>query len=236
MESNPKEYTFFEHLDEFKDCLTKSVLAVILSSCLIYSFIDHIMAFLIRPVGRLVFTAPAEAFVAQMYLTFFCGFLVSLPYVLYQVWQFVSSGLRPHERKYISLYGPLSLMCFLLGSIFAYFVMIPISLQFLLSFSSDHIVPMITVQKYISFLGSMVLSFGVVFELPLILMFLTRIGIATPAFLIQKRRHAVVLIMIVSAILTPPDVVTLLLMSIPLIVLYEIGILISSITYRSKEI
>jgi len=132
----------------------------------------------------------------------------------------------------VRIFGPCSLFLFFLGGIFAYFVIIPISIHFLLSFSTPSIVPMITIKSYVSFVVTMLLAFGVVFELPLVLMFLTKIGVATPAFLVQKRKYAVVIILIVSAFITPPDCVTQILMALPLIVLYEAGIIISKITYR----
>ena len=120
----------------------------------------------------------------------------------------------------------------MLGAVFAYFVTIPISIRFLLSFSTDLIVPMITVKSYISFVGTMLLAFGVIFELPLVLMFLTKIGIATPAFLMQKRKHAIIIILVVSAFITPPDFITQLIMAVPLVILYEVGIVASKLTYR----
>ena len=133
------------------------------------------------------------------------------------------------------IFGPLSLVCFLAGVAFGYGVMIPMSMQFLLSFASDTMVPMLSVNKYISYTGSMVFAFGIVFELPLVLLFLTKIGIATPAFLMQERKYALVIILIVSAILTPPDVLSQFLMAGPLVVLYEIGIVVSKFTYRTKS-
>ena len=141
--------------------------------------------------------------------------------------------LKDNERKYIFLLAPFSLLFFLAGGLFAYFIMIPVSLRFLLSFSSDFIVPMITIKNYISFVGMMILAFGAVFELPMVLVFLTKIGIVTPQFLAEKRRHAIVFILIVSALLTPPDAVTQIIMSVPLVVLYEIGIMACRLTRRS---
>ena len=226
------ELSFFGHLGELRDRLIKSLVAVGVGCCIAYQFIDPALAFLIKPVGHLVFTAPSEAFNARMTLTFVGGIFLSSPYVVYHIWEFVALALREEERKYIALYGPLSLIFFLSGVIFAYFVAIPYSIQFLLSFSSNLLVPMITVNNYISYVGTLLLGFGVVFELPLILMFLTKIGIATPAFLIHYRRHAIILILIVSAILTPPDVISQIIMAAPLLILYEIGIFISKLTFK----
>jgi len=197
---------------------------------------DMLLNIVMRPIGRVVFTSPEEAFVAQLNLALLTGFILSLPFTLCQIWQFISLGLTLEEKKYIRLFGPCSLICFLAGVLFAYFVMIPVSLKFLLNFSSDFFVPMITVDRYISFVGTWIFASGVVFELPLALGFLAKIGIATPEFLRQKRPYAIVGILIVSAIITPPDVVSQLLMSVPLILLYEIGIFVTRLTYQAPEV
>ncbi len=232
MSENPRHLSWGGHLDELRGRLLKIIITVVLMSIIVYRFIDKILVFIIKPVGQLVFTSPADAFLARITLVFFVGLFLSFPVTLYQIWKFVAVGLKQTEIKYVYFFGPCSFFLFVLGGLFAYFITIPISIRFLLSFSSDFIVPMITIKSYISFIGTMILAFGVVFELPLVLMFLTKIGIATPDFLAQKRRYAVVLILIVSAIITPPDIITQLIMAGPLIVLYEVGILVSRITYR----
>ena len=232
MNKNPRNISFFDHIEELQSRLIKSIVAVFVASCFFYIFVDEVFKVLVKPVGQLVFTAPGEAFVARIMLTLFGGFFLALPVLLYQVWQFVATGLKTYEVYYIKFFAPCSFFLFVLGGLFAYFVTIPISIRFLLSFSSEFIVPMITVKNYISFVGTMILAFGVVFELPLILMFLTKIGIATPAFLIQKRKYAIIIILFVSAFFTPPDFVTQLVMAVPLIILYEIGIIASKCTYR----
>ena len=234
MAKNTKGLSFFDHLNELRIRVIKSFLSFLICSLIFYNFINFFLFLLVKPVGHLIFTSPSEAFTARMNLTFLGGFFLSLPLILYQIWMFVALGLTPEEKKYIKIFGPLSLILFLLGSLFAYFVMIPFSLRFLLSFSSALFVPMITVDEYISFVGSFIFSFGIVFELPLILFFLAKIGIASPEFLRQKRKHAVVLILIVSAVLTPPDVLSQILMALPLIVLYEAGIVVTQLTYKTR--
>lgn len=234
MTNKSQEQPLWSHIDEFRDRTIKSLLAVILGSLIFYPFVDQFMYFIIKPAGRLVFTSPGDAFVARMLMTMFGGFVLSLPVILYQIWSFVALGLKAEEKRYVSLYGPLSLVFFLLGVMFAYFIAVPMSMYFLLGFSNEWLVPMITVNNYISFFTTMVIAFGIIFELPVVLIFLTVIGVATPEFLIQKRRHAIVLILIISAIVTPPDLITLLIMSFPLVILYEIGIIASKMTYHQK--
>ena len=226
--------TLYEHMDELRSRLLKVAIAVIICMLIAYCFIDPILAFVLRPVGEVVFTAPSDAFLAQIVLAFLTGCLVSLPIILFHIWRFVSLGLKPQEAHHIKVYGPASLLLFVVGALFAYFVIVPIAIDFLLGFGSATIKPMITIKNYVSFVGTLVLAFGVVFELPLILLFLAHIGVATPAFLEQKRRYAIVLILIVSALITPPDFVTQLMMGVPLIVLYEIGIVCIKLKNRKK--
>ena len=219
--------SFFSHLNELRDRTIKCLVAFTVATLVVWNYLDPVIRYIVRPVGRIVFTSPEEAFGARMTLALIGGFLFSLPVILYHLWKFISLGLTDKEKGYVKVFGPLSLFFFISGSAFGYFVMLPMSMNFLLSFSSAWMVPMITVDKYISFVGTIIIGSGATFELPLILAFLARIGIATPEFLKQKRRYAYVFILIVAAILTPPDVVSQVILSIPLVVLYEVGIIFS---------
>ena len=225
---------FFEHVDELRDRIVKCLVFIFCAAVFSYFFIDSILAYIIQPIGQIVFTSPGDAFITRFTLSIFCGVILSSPYFFVHVWQFISEGLKDREKRLARIYGPFSIIAFFVGAAFAYFIIIPISLQFLMSFSTDYIVPMITIESYISFISTMVLVFGIVFELPLVLLILTKLGIATPAFLIQKRRYAIVGILIVSAIVTPPDFVTQLMLAVPLVILYEVGVTLSKIVYRDE--
>lgn len=228
MSANPDGLSFWGHLDELRLRLFKSFIAVVIAACLFYPFVDRFLAFLIKPVGKVVFTSPADAFVVRLMLLICAGVVLALPVVVYQLWQFVAAGLKEDERKYIRFFAPASFVLFIAGSVFGYWVIIPVGMKFFLSFSTESIVPMITLPNYISFIVTLVLAFGLCFQLPLALMFLARVGIVTPAFLVQKRKHAVVLILIASAVLTPsPDAVSQILMAGPLLILYELGVIAS---------
>ena len=196
------------HLEELRSRLLKIIIFLILASCLTYGFVDRIYESLIKPVGSLVFIAPQEAFVTRIKVALFTGAFLSLPFITYQIWKFISVGLKTKERKYILIFAPLSFLFFVLGAVFGYLVIVPIGIKFLLGFASDKVVPMITVSKYISFVIMLTLAFGIVFELPLGSLFLTKLGIVTPTFLSRKRRYAIVFIFILAAVLTPPDVIT----------------------------
>lgn len=228
--------SFVVHLAELRGRLIKSFFAFAAGTAIVWNFLDPLVRYIVKPVGRVVFTSPPEAFGANMTLAMIGGFFVSLPVIVYQIWQFVAIGLTQEERSYVKIFGPLSLVFFLAGAAFGYFVMLPVSLRFLLGFSSAWMVPMITVDKYISFVGTILISSGVAFELPLVLAFLAQIGIATPEFLRQKRRYAIVIILIVAAIVTPPDVVSQLTLAAPLLILYELGILFSGLAHNRKNL
>lgn len=223
-----------EHLEELRCRLIKSIVCIIIFSGLIYNFVNIILASLTRSVGKLVFIAPQEAFVTSIKLAFFGGLFVSSPFVIYQIWKFISRGLMPAERKYSLFFGPFSFIFFIAGAAFSYFLVVPIGVRFLLGFATDYLTPMISVSKYVSFVGTLIFAFGMIFQLPLVLLFLTKIGIVTPNFLRQKRKHAVVLIAVLAAVLTPPDVVTQVLMIVPLVLLYETGVIFSKIAYKKK--
>jgi len=182
-----------------------------------------------------VFIAPTEAFIVNIKIALLGGVFLSSPFVLYQIWQFVSAGLNKNEKKYILICGPLSFILFILGALFAYLIIIPIGLNFLLGFSTESITPMITISKYLSFLGTLTFAFSLIFQLPLISLFLTKIKVVTPMFLSSKRKHAIVLMFILAAILTPPDVITQCLMAGPLLVLYEVGIILSKFAYGTNR-
>lgn len=225
--------TFTEHLEEFRVGIIKSLVFIIASSLIVYTFTDKIFAELVKPLGgTLVFIAPQEAFIANVKIALLGGFYFSSPYVLYQVWQFIAAGLRKKEKKFSSLYVFFSFIFFILGSWFGYFIIVPIGIRFLLSFGSSHVIPMISVGRYVSFVGLLTLVFGLTFQVPLIMLLLSKIGIVTPQSLSRNRKYAVLIIFIVAAILTPPDVITQCLMAIPLIILYEISIILSRISQR----
>lgn len=230
-----REYTFLEHLQELRARLIKSVFIVGLFSLLLFNFTDDIIFFLARPIGRLIFISPQEAFTARVKVAFFSGLLLSLPFIFYQAWKFISTGLKPKEYRYLLIFGPLSIVFFLAGVSFSYFLIIPVGINFLLSFGSDFLFPMVTINAYITFIFTLSLGLGLVFQLPLATVFLTKINLITPAWLVSRRKQAIVLIFIAAALFTPPDVVTQFFMAFPLVFLYELGVIFSRITYRQAQ-
>jgi sec-independent protein translocase protein TatC len=220
------------HLQELRTRLVKAFAFLLAGAAATYYFVDPVKGHLVRPVGELVFIAPQEAFLANIKIAFLGGALLASPFIIFQGWQFVKSALKGAEKGYALAFAPFSFLLFMLGASFGYFVIVPIGIKFLLSFASDTIRPMISISRYVSFLTVLTLAFGVIFELPLVSLFLTKLRIVTPQFLSSRRKYAVVLIFIFAAILTPPDVVTQCLMAVPLMILYEVGIIFSRLAHK----
>lgn len=188
-------------------------------------FVERILALLLRPVGRVVFLAPTEAFFVRLKVAALAGVFLSLPVVLYQIWRFVSVGLTTTERRYTLSLLPAALALFVAGGAFAFLVILPIGVRFLLSYQTENLVPMISVAAYTSFAMTFVLAFGLLFQLPVVILFLARLGIVTPATLAAGRKYALLAIVVASAVLTPGgDVVSQLLMAAPTYLLYEASI------------
>ncbi|MBI4846108.1 MAG: twin-arginine translocase subunit TatC [Candidatus Omnitrophica bacterium] len=220
-----KPRSVIEHLEELRSRIFFSLFLVIICSALVYSFIPQVMNFIIKPVGKLYFMSPAEAFWVQVKLAFFLGLYCALPFVFYQAWKFVEVGLKRNERCLIFPLALASFILFTLGAGFCYFLVVPVAVRFLLSYGLETLVPLISVSRYLSFIGSLIFSFGITFQLPLAIMVLARIGLINSKILRQMRRFAVLAGFIVGAALTPTvDMLNQTLLALPIIVLYELSI------------
>lgn len=217
--------TVIEHLEELRVRLLISLAAFGVATGAGLIFVERILALLLRPVGRVVFLAPTEAFFVRLKVAALAGVFLSLPVVLYQIWRFVSVGLTTTERRYTLSLLPAALALFVAGGAFAFLVILPIGVRFLLSYQTENLVPMISVAAYTSFAMTFVLAFGLLFQLPVVILFLARLGIVTPATLAAGRKYALLAIVVASAVLTPGgDVVSQLLMAAPTYLLYEASI------------
>lgn len=230
------ETSFIQHLEELRRRIIWCIVFIIIASIISYNFTDKIICHIAKPVGKLVFIQPIEAFLAYLKLSIFCGIFISSPVVLYHLFAFIVPGLKHTERHYIFLFLPLGVILFFCGAGFAYFVMIPFCVKFLISYSTPWLVPMISVGGYVSFFCMFILIFGAVFQLPALVLFLTKLGIVSPASLRKNRKYVILGIFIVAAIFTPPDVFSQIIMAIPLIVLYELSIFLSFFARRKKQI
>jgi sec-independent protein translocase protein TatC len=221
---------FMEHLGELRVRIMRALIGVLIGAVIPLYFSQRIVDWLALPVTRLghelVFTAPAEAFWVQMKVGLVCGLFLSAPVVLWQVWAFVSPGLHAHEKKYAIPFVLIGSLMFLAGGAFALFVVVPYALTFLLGYARPGVLkPMITIQNHVDFFLKFTLAFGVIFELPLAMTLLARMGAVTSQALARHRKYAVLGSFVVAAVLTPtPDAFNQAMMAGPLIVLYEVGI------------
>jgi sec-independent protein translocase protein TatC len=236
------EMPFLEHLEELRWRIIKALLGVIAGAVLCGIFIDWIMNSLLLspalstiPPLVLINLKPYGQLVLYMEVILIGGLVTSIPNIFYQFWKFLEPGLLPSERKYIWWIVFFSSFCFMGGIVFAYFIMLPTALKFFAAFGTQSIQNNIAINEYFSFVISVMLTAGIVFELPMVSFFLSKLGILTPRFMRKYRKHAIVLILLLAGILTPsPDVTSQLLLGVPLLLLYEISILISVIAQKKS--
>ncbi len=175
-------------------------------------------------------------FSAHIWTAITAGFVVAFPYVLYQLWKFISPGLRENERKHSRGFIIVSSLLFFIGVLFGYYVISPLSINFLGTYQvSTEVHNDFDLSSYIGLIRASVLASGLVFELPIVIYFLTKIGLVTPKFLKTYRKYALILVLVVSAIITPPDIASQVIVAIPILILYEISILISRIVIRNQK-
>jgi len=240
--------TFIDHLEELRWRIIKIFLGIIVGAIICWIFIDVLVEGILlepvrsinskNPVGpqlRLQNLKPFGQVLLYMEIGFIGGIVISLPNFFYQVWMFIAPGLLPRERKYISRIVAFSTLCFLAGITFAYFVILPTALKFFAVFGTPQIENNIAITEYMNFIISLMLGAGIVFELPMVSWFLARLGILTPKFMRKYRRHAIIIILILAAILTPgTDPVSQILLAIPLMALYELSIWIAKVASKPQ--
>jgi len=234
MPDEQSKMPLFQHLEELRTRLLICCLAVGIGFVGCYFFSSRIFEILMRPwinamppgqPAKLIYTAPHEAFFVYMKVSFMAGTILAAPIILWQIWKFVAPGLYENEKRYMLPVILSSSLCFISGVLFGYFVVIPVAFKFFASFSSEYITPMLRTTEYLAFANKMLLCFGIAFQLPVFAFFLAKMGVLSADFLKRKRKWAIVLVFIAAAVLTPsPDVVSQLLMAMPLLVLYEASV------------
>lgn len=229
------EMSFLEHLEELRWRILYALIGVAVGTIVAWIFIDPIIDhILLLPAQKAEINLQNLRPFGQLFLFFQVAFIVgavlSVPNLFYQLWKFVSPALKSNEKKYVTAVVSFSTICFLSGIVFAYFIMLPLTLSFAGQFGSEQIENNFAIDEYFSIIISVMLAAGLVFELPMMSFFLSKLGLITPAFLKRFRRHSIVLILLAAAILTPgTDPVAQVLLAIPLVILYEISIFISKI-------
>ncbi|HAS90294.1 MAG TPA: twin-arginine translocase subunit TatC [Desulfovibrio sp.] len=223
--------TFLEHLEELRRRFVRIFIACGIGFLACYSFAKPLFSMLMAPLvavlppdSTLIFTSLPEGFVTYLKVAAVAGVFAVSPYIFSQIWGFIAPGLYEHERKWMIPLAFLSAFFFVGGALFGYYVVFPFGCEFFMGFADEFIKPMPTLREYLGFSLKLLFAFGIIFELPLFIFFLARLGVVTAEGLRSKRKYAILVCFICSAILTPPDVMTQTLMAGPLIILYEIGI------------
>ncbi len=222
---------FTEHLDELRSRLIVCFVAVGVGFVACYGFKERLFKILTAPLvkvmkegDKLIFTGLPEAFFTYLKVAFLAGCILAAPVIIYQFWMFVAPGLYRKERHVLAPIVILSTFFFLGGALFGYFLVFPWGFEFFLGFATETIRPLPSMKEYLGFATKLLIAFGLVFELPLVITFMARLGLVSVSFLKKNRRYAVLVFFVGAAILTPPDVVTQIMMAVPLMVLYEISI------------
>jgi sec-independent protein translocase protein TatC len=227
---------FTEHLEELRHRLIVSLIGVGVGFAASYGFSQQILALLQRPMPtQLVFIAPTEAFFVNLKVALYAGVFLSTPLILFQAWKFVAPGLYEHERRYSLPFLIVSTVLFVVGALFAYLVILPLALHFLIAQGGELWKPNITLSNYLSFCMRLIMAAGLTFEFPVLMYFLTKIGVVTPAFLVKNRKYALLAAFVVSAVLTPPDVFSQVLLAVPLFLLFEVSIYVAKRVASQRE-
>jgi len=234
-EPDDRPMGLMDHLAELRGRLVRCCIAVMVGFFACWAVVDPIFDALVAPLlsvlpegSHAIYTTLPEGFFTRMHIAFVAGVFVSSPVIFYQIWSFIAPGLYEEEKQHIVPVAFMSAVFFISGGAFCYFVVFPNAFSFFVSYATDTIVAMPKVSDYLSFVLKLILAFGLVFEMPLFAFFLARMGIVTAELMRKVRRYAILGIFIVAAVLSPPDVVSQLLMAAPMLLLYEISILVAA--------
>jgi len=234
------EMSFLDHVEELRWRIIYAIIGILIFTIAAWIFIDPLIEIVLLKPARdanasLQNLRPFGQLFLYVQVAIIIGIVASLPNIFYQLWQFIAPALKKRERKYILWIVFFSTFCFLAGIAFAYFVMLPLAMKFAAQFGTAEISNKFAIDEYMSIIISVMLAAGVVFELPMISFFLSKLGILTPKFMRKYRRHAIVIILILAAFLTPgADPVSQVILAVPLVLLYEISIFISKISSKKS--
>ena len=265
-ERNVNEMSFLDHLEDLRWHLIRAFSAIIIVGTFAYVFSKHLFDGIIFAPLKMDFITyallckagtfldvnttfcgdkiplilqnrtMAGQFSADIWTSVLAGFIIAFPYVIYQVWKFISPGLHENERKYSRGFITISSLLFFIGVLFGYYIVTPLSINFLANYSISEMVDnQIDISSYIGLVRSAALASGLVFELPIIIFFLTKIGLVTPEFLKKYRKYALVMVLILSAIITPPDIASQIIVAIPILILYQVSIYISKVVVKNQK-
>lgn len=232
---------FLAHLEELRKRLIVCAIAIGIGFAISYIFSKQLFSFLILPLtevlpadSHLIFTSLPEMFIAYIKVSLIGGIILAIPIIFYELWMFLAPALYQREKRYVIPFVLFSSILFAAGALFGYFVVFPYGFRFFISFATEDIQALPSVKQYFSFTIRLLLAFGLVFELPVVVFFMTKIGLITPDSMKRFRKFAILGSFIMAAILTPPDAATQIMMALPIIILYEVSIIISKGVSRKK--
>ena len=230
-----EEKTFYEHIEDLRKAIIKSIIVVIILSIAAYFFKNEILEILVKPLGKeLIFLSPSEAFVTLLRLSIITGAVVSFPYISYEAWKFISVAFNKESRGRVVKYALISLILFYGAIIACYLFLLPIVLKFLMNFGGNLLVPTLTAENYINFVVVLLISFGLIFQFPVVLMILLNLNLISVKTLTEKRAYFIVAIFIFAALLPPPDAISQIAIALPMILFFEIVVLIAKIKSRKR--
>ncbi len=225
--SYDKDMTLTEHLTDLRSCLVKSIGALVIGTAISAYNLQRIMDILTSAAGHLYYMRPAEAFVIYMKVALLSGLIIASPFILYQLYAFVRPALTLRERSFTLICIPLALALFILGLLFSYSFVFPRGLEFFLGFAQGKVNPLISMESYLDFMLMLVVPFGFAFNVPVILTLLAYLHIISSKLLMHYQRHVILVAFIIAAVITPtPDIITQTLLAVPMVLLYEVSIVI----------
>lgn len=231
--------SLIDHLSDLRKVIIRIILAILFGAIISFVlFDDFLWEIIYRPIDgkdiELIQITVTEAFLTRLKVSFLAGAIITIPFTAWQLWSFILPALYAHEKKYVYMITPFSAILFVLGIIFGYFVVLPIAIVFFVG-QGESLTPMLSFAQYVSFILRFLLPFGLVFQLPLAVIFLVRIGAVDHTFFRKNRKYAILLTFVVAAVLTPPDVISQVLMALPVLLLYEISIILSWLMRKKEE-
>ncbi len=225
---------FLRNLEDFRRFILSFLLVSLVFSIIAYAYFPEILKYISKPAGKLYFFSLYEAFFSKLMFSFFSGIFLAIPIGILLLWNFIKNALYSKEKKEISLLLAFTAILFYAGFAIAFFIIFPFAVKFFLSFGNNIILPVLSVKNYIIFFLSLCFTFGIIFQLPIIFIYLSYKGLITTSLLESKRKEFIVIVFILAAIITPPDIFTQLFVALPFIITFEISLVIAKILHRKN--
>ncbi|SUP44953.1 twin-arginine translocase subunit TatC [Veillonella criceti] len=220
-----KAMSLVGHLGELRKRIIISAIAILVGFCVAYYYVDDILAIIIAPAGKLYYMRPTEAFFTYMKVALVAGLIAASPIWLYEVWAFVIPALTKQEKQLTNWFLPFAIILFIMGILFSYALVLPVAIQFFIGFATDELQPLFSIGQYIDFVIAFVLPFGLIFELPIVMIIMAKLNLITSAFLRSKRKIFLFLSFVIGGLISPtPDMFSQTMIAMPMIILYEVSL------------